>query len=181
MSVCFYSPEVLTGLTPMQEKDSWGDDMTSTHRHLALRTGPSLPRRHNFFDFLRFRQPVDGSPSRPLQARCWNFSLLTKRVFTHTVEVIPARDEDVSRSPLMLHMYLCLTSFQLPPHEPLPPVPAATSTRNDTNANTDPFPSPTCRQAHHPAPFSHPKASFSGTLALLHQNTSPFPVFALYV
>jgi hypothetical protein len=86
----------------MQEKDFWGDNTTSTHRHW-LYALVHLRLVDNFFNFVHFRQPVDGSPSRPLQVQCWNFSLLTRRVFTHTVEVTPARDEDVSRSPLMLH------------------------------------------------------------------------------
>ncbi|KAJ8584202.1 hypothetical protein M405DRAFT_477798 [Rhizopogon salebrosus TDB-379] len=90
MSVYFYPSEVLTRQTLIQGNDFWGDDTTSTHRRLALGTGSSLPRRHNFFDFLHFRQHVDGSPSISLQARCWNFSLLARRVSTHTVNVIPA-------------------------------------------------------------------------------------------
>jgi hypothetical protein len=68
MSVYVYPSEVLTRLTLIQANDFWGDDTTSTHCRLAPRTGPSLPGRHNFFDFLHFRQPVDGSPqyrSRP--------------------------------------------------------------------------------------------------------------------
>ncbi|KAJ8581755.1 hypothetical protein M405DRAFT_868390 [Rhizopogon salebrosus TDB-379] len=47
----------------MSQKVVWGDDTTSTHHRLAPRTGPSPPRRNNFFDFLQFRQPVIGSPS----------------------------------------------------------------------------------------------------------------------
>jgi hypothetical protein len=82
-------------------KGLWRDDTMSIHRRLAPRTGPSPPRRHNFFDFLHFRQPVDGSPSIPLYARRWNVSSPTRRVSMHAVDVTPARDEDVSRSPLM--------------------------------------------------------------------------------
>ncbi|KAJ8596423.1 hypothetical protein M405DRAFT_166184 [Rhizopogon salebrosus TDB-379] len=54
------------GLTRYYQKVLLGDDTTSTYRRLAPHTCPYPPRRHNFFDFLPFRQPVDGSPSIPL-------------------------------------------------------------------------------------------------------------------
>ncbi|KAJ8580005.1 hypothetical protein M405DRAFT_835075 [Rhizopogon salebrosus TDB-379] len=98
MSMYFYSSGAITWLTLMQQKVFWGDDTTSIHRRLAPRTGPSPPHRHNFFDLLHFRQPVDGSPSIPLYARRWNVSSPTRRVSTHTVDVTPARDEDVDHS-----------------------------------------------------------------------------------
>jgi len=72
----------------------WGDDTKSTPRRLPPRSGPSPLRRRNFFDFLYFGRPVDASPSIPLQARRWNFSLSTGRIPVHTVDVAPARDED---------------------------------------------------------------------------------------
>ncbi|KAJ8597797.1 hypothetical protein M405DRAFT_927846 [Rhizopogon salebrosus TDB-379] len=72
----------------------WSDDTKSTPRRLPPRSGPSPPRRRNFFDFLYFRRPVDASPSIPFEARRWNFSLFTGRIPTHTVDVAPARDED---------------------------------------------------------------------------------------
>ncbi|KAJ8588426.1 WD40 repeat-like protein [Rhizopogon salebrosus TDB-379] len=52
------------------------------------------PRRRNFSDFLYFRRPVDASPSIPIKAWRWNFSLFTGRIFAHTVDVAPARDDD---------------------------------------------------------------------------------------
>ncbi|KAJ8584199.1 WD40 repeat-like protein [Rhizopogon salebrosus TDB-379] len=70
----------------------WGDDTKSTLRRLPPSSDPSPPRRRNFFDFQYFRRPVDASPSIPLKARRWNFSLFTRRVSTHTVEVAPAQD-----------------------------------------------------------------------------------------
>jgi hypothetical protein len=89
-------------LTLIQGNDFWSDDAKSTPRRLPPRSGPSPPRRRNFFDFLYFRQLVDPSQSISLKARCWNFSLFTGRIPTHTVDVAPARDEDVSCSSLML-------------------------------------------------------------------------------
>ncbi|KAJ8597780.1 hypothetical protein M405DRAFT_189142 [Rhizopogon salebrosus TDB-379] len=104
MSVYFYLSGVLVGLTMIQGNEFWSDsDTKSTPRRLPPRSGPSPPRRRNFFDFLYFRQPVDASQSIPLKARRWNFSLFTGRIpAPDTVDVAPARDEDVSRSSLML-------------------------------------------------------------------------------
>jgi hypothetical protein len=104
MSVHFYPSGVLAGLTLVQGNEFWGDDSRNTPRRLPPpgRSGPSPPRRRNFFDFLYFRRPVDASPSIPLTARRWNFSLFTGRIPAHTVDVAPARDEDVSRSSLIL-------------------------------------------------------------------------------
>ncbi|KAJ8587587.1 hypothetical protein M405DRAFT_843093, partial [Rhizopogon salebrosus TDB-379] len=72
----------------------WGDGTKSIPRRLPPRSGPSPPRRRNFFDFLYFRRPVDASQSIPHQAQRWNFSLFTGRIPAHTVDVAPARDED---------------------------------------------------------------------------------------
>ncbi|KAJ8596424.1 WD40 repeat-like protein, partial [Rhizopogon salebrosus TDB-379] len=73
----------------------WSDGAKSTPRRLPPRSGPSSLCRRNFFDFLYFRKPVDASPSIPLKARRWNFSLFTGRIpAPHTVDVAPARDED---------------------------------------------------------------------------------------
>jgi hypothetical protein len=104
MSVYFYPSGVLAGLTQIQGNEFWGDDSRNTPRRLPPpgRSGPSPPRRRNFFDFLYFRRPIDASPSIPLTARRWNFSLFTGRIPAHTVDVAPARDEDVSRSSLIL-------------------------------------------------------------------------------
>ena len=102
MSVYFYPSGILAGLTHKQGDEFWGDDSKSIPRRLPPRSGPSPPRRRSFFDFLYFRRPVDASPSMPLQARRWNFSLFTGRIPAHTVDVAPARDEDVSRSSLIL-------------------------------------------------------------------------------
>jgi hypothetical protein len=102
MSVYFYLSGVLVGLTMIQGNDFWSDsDTKSTPRRLPPRSGPS-PRRRNFFDFLYFRRPIDASPSIPHLARRWNFSLFSGRIPAHTVDVASARDEDVSRSSLML-------------------------------------------------------------------------------
>jgi hypothetical protein len=101
MSVHFYSSGVLAGLTLIQGNEFWGDDTKSTLRRLPPRSGPSPPRQRNFFDFLYFQRPVDASPSIPLKARRWNFSLFARRIPVHTVDVAPARDEDVSHSSLM--------------------------------------------------------------------------------
>ncbi|KAJ8597806.1 WD40 repeat-like protein [Rhizopogon salebrosus TDB-379] len=81
--------------------DFWGDGTKSTPRRSPPLRGTSPPRR-NFFDFLYFRRHVDASPSIQLKARRWNFSLFTGRIPAHTVDAAPARDEDVSRSSLML-------------------------------------------------------------------------------
>jgi hypothetical protein len=103
MSVYFYPSGILTGLTLIQGNEFWSDsNIKSTPRRLPPRGGPSPPRRRNFFDLLYFRRPVDASPSIPHQARRWNFSLFTGRIPAHTVDVAPARDEDVSRSSLIL-------------------------------------------------------------------------------
>jgi hypothetical protein len=102
MSVHLYSSGHLVWLILIQGNEFWGDDIKSTPRRLPPRSGPSPPRRRNFFDFLYFRRPVNASPSIPLKARHWNFSLFTGRIPAHTVDVAPARDEDVSRSSLML-------------------------------------------------------------------------------
>jgi hypothetical protein len=102
MSVHFYPSGVLAGLILIQGNEFWGDGTKSTPRRLPPRSGPSPPRRRNFFDFLYFRRPVDASPSIPPKARHWNFSLLTGRIAAHTVDVAPARDEDVSRLSLIL-------------------------------------------------------------------------------
>jgi hypothetical protein len=96
MSVHFYPSGVLAGLTSIQGNEFWGDGTKSIPRRSPPRSGPSPPRRHNFFDFLYFRRPVDASTSMPLQARRWNFSLFSGRIPAHTVGVAPARDEDVS-------------------------------------------------------------------------------------
>jgi hypothetical protein len=102
MSVYSYSPGVLTRLTLIQGNEFWSDDIKSTPRRLPPRSSPPPPCRRNFFDFMYFRRPVDASPSIPLKARRWNFSLFTGRIPAHTVDVAPARDEDVSRSSLVL-------------------------------------------------------------------------------
>jgi hypothetical protein len=102
MSVHFYPSGVFGRLTLIQGNEFWGDDTKSTPRRLPPRSSPPPPRQRNFFDFLYFRRPVDASPSIPLKARRWNFSLFTGRIPAHTVDVAPARDEDVSRSSLML-------------------------------------------------------------------------------
>ena len=101
MSVHFYPSGVLAGLTLTQGNEFWNDsDTKSTPRRLPPRTGPS--RRRSFFDFLYFWRPVDASPSIPLKARRWNFNLFSGRIPAHTVDVPPARDEDVSGSSLIL-------------------------------------------------------------------------------
>jgi hypothetical protein len=101
--VHFYPSGVLARLTLIQGNEFWSDGAKSTPRRLPPHSGPSPPRRRNFFDFLYFRRPVDASPSMPLKARRRNFSLFTGRIpAPHTVDVAPARDEDVSRSSLML-------------------------------------------------------------------------------
>src|ERR1700709_894292 len=101
MSVHFCPSRVLAGLTLIQGNEFWGDGTKSTRR-LPPRSGPSPPRRRNFFDFLYFRRPVDASQSIPLQARRWNSSLFPGRIRAHTTDVAPARDEDVSHSSLIL-------------------------------------------------------------------------------
>ncbi|KAJ8581611.1 hypothetical protein M405DRAFT_938190 [Rhizopogon salebrosus TDB-379] len=78
----------------MSGSDFWGDGTKSIPRRSPPRRGPSPPRRRNSLDFLYFRRPVDASPSIPLKARRWNFSLFTGRIPAHTVDVAPARDED---------------------------------------------------------------------------------------
>ncbi|KAJ8593362.1 WD40 repeat-like protein [Rhizopogon salebrosus TDB-379] len=81
--------------------DFWGDGTTNrTPRRLApiiSQSHPSL-RRHNLFDFLRFTpQPVETSQAIPLYPRRWNFSLFNRsgRISTKTIDVAPARDEDI--------------------------------------------------------------------------------------
>jgi hypothetical protein len=98
MSVHFYLAGVFCSLTLIQGSDFWGDGTKSIPCRLHPRRGPSPPRRRNFFDFLYSRRPVDASSSIPLKARRWNFSLFAGRIPAHTVDVAPARDEDVSRS-----------------------------------------------------------------------------------
>jgi hypothetical protein len=66
------------------------------------RSGPPPPRRRDFFNLPHPRRPVDASPSIPFKARRWNFSLFNGRIPAHTVDVAPARDDDVSRSSLIL-------------------------------------------------------------------------------
>jgi hypothetical protein len=91
-------------LTLIQGNDFWGDDTTNgTRRRLARITRPSppSPRRHNLFDFLRFTpQPVEASEAIPLHPQRWNFSLFTRpgRISTQTIDVAPARDDEVSHS-----------------------------------------------------------------------------------
>jgi hypothetical protein len=104
MSVHFYPSGVFAGLTLIQGNEFWGDDAKSTPRRLPPRSGPS-PRRRSFFDFLYFRRPIDASPSIPHQARRWNFSLFSGRIPAHTIDVAPARDEDVSRSSLYTFVF----------------------------------------------------------------------------
>jgi hypothetical protein len=106
MSVHFYPSEVLAGLTLIQGNEFWSDnDTKNIPRRLPPRSGPSPPRRRNFFDFLYFRRPVDTSPSIPLQARRWDFSLFTRRIHAHTVDVAHARDEEVSRLSLPIFQH----------------------------------------------------------------------------
>ena len=95
MSVYFYPSGVLAGLTHKQRNEFWGDDTKSTPRRLPPRSGPSPPRQRNFFDFLYFRRPVDASPPIQFKARRWNFSLFSGRIPAHTVDVAPARDEEL--------------------------------------------------------------------------------------
>jgi hypothetical protein len=101
MSVHLYPSVVLGRLTLIQGNEFWDDDTKSTRR-LPTRRGPSPPSRRNFFDFLYFRRPVGASPPTQSKARRWNFSLFSGRIPAHTVDVAPARDEDVSRSSLIL-------------------------------------------------------------------------------
>jgi hypothetical protein len=100
--VHLYTPGVLASLTLVQGNEFWGDGTNNILRRLPPRSGPSHPSRRNFFDFLYFRRPVDAFPSIPLKARRWNFSLFTGRIPAHAADVAPARDEDVSRSSLIL-------------------------------------------------------------------------------
>ncbi|KAJ8587107.1 hypothetical protein M405DRAFT_325182 [Rhizopogon salebrosus TDB-379] len=102
MSVYFHSSAALARPTPTQGNEFWSDGTKSTPRRLPLRSGPSPPRRRNFFDFLYFRRPVDAYPSISLKALHFNFSSFTRRIPAHTADVAPARDEDVSRSSPML-------------------------------------------------------------------------------
>ena len=118
----FHPSRVLAGLTPIQGNEFWGDDAKSTRR-LPPRSGPSHPRRRNFFDFLYFRRPVDASPSVPLQARRWNFTLFNGRISAHTVDVAPARDDDVSRS-LLIHLRLWHYCHNLQRYAVAPPTEA---------------------------------------------------------
>jgi hypothetical protein len=101
MSVHLYPSVVLGRLTLIQGNEFWGDGTKSTRR-LPIRRGPSPPSRRNFFDFLYFRWPVGASPPTQSNARRWNFSLFSGRIPAHIVDVAPARDEDVSRSSLIL-------------------------------------------------------------------------------
>jgi hypothetical protein len=102
MSVRLHPSGVLGRLTLIQGNEFWVDGTKSIPRRSPPRRGPSPPPRRNFFNFLYFRRPVDASPSISLKARHWNFSLFTGRIPAHTVDVAPARDEDVSRSSLVL-------------------------------------------------------------------------------
>jgi hypothetical protein len=117
MSVHFYPSGVLARLTLIQGNEFWSDGTKSTPRRSPPRRGPSPPRRRNFFHFLYFLRLVDASPSMPLQAR--RFSLFTGRIPAHTVDVAPARDEDVSRSSLILarlwHYYNNLQRYAIAP------------------------------------------------------------------
>jgi hypothetical protein len=113
MSVYFYPSGVLARLTLIQGNEFWGDDTKNTPRRLPPRNSPPPPHRRNFFDFLYFRRPVDAPQSIPLQARRWNLTLFTGRIPAHTVNVAPARDEDVSRSSLMLpHLWHYCNNLQ---------------------------------------------------------------------
>jgi hypothetical protein len=103
MSVYFYVSGVLAELTLIQGNEFWSDGAKSTPRRLAPRSGPSPPRRRNFFDFLR--RPVDASPPIQFKARRWNFSLFSGRIPAHTVDVAPARDEEVSRLSLPMFQH----------------------------------------------------------------------------
>jgi hypothetical protein len=89
-------------LTLIQGNDFWGDGTTNrTPRRQITCPPPPSPRRHNLFDILRFTpQPVEASQAIQLHPRRWNFSLFTGpgRISTQTIDVAPARDEDVSRS-----------------------------------------------------------------------------------
>jgi hypothetical protein len=102
MSVYFYLSGVLARLTLIQENEFWSDGTKSTPHHLPPLSSPYPPRRRNFFNFVYFRRPVDASPSIPIKAWRLNFSLFTGRIFAHTVDVAPARDDDVSRRSLIL-------------------------------------------------------------------------------
>jgi hypothetical protein len=101
MSVHLYPARVFGRLTLIQGSEFWGDGTKSTPRRLPPRSNPPPPRRHNFFDFLYFQRPVDASTSTPLKGQRWNFGLFTGRIPAHTVDVAPARDEDVSRLSLI--------------------------------------------------------------------------------
>jgi hypothetical protein len=106
MSVHFYPSGVLAGLTLIQGNKFWSDcDTKSTPRRLPPRSGPSPPRRRNFFDFLYFRRPVDASPPIQFKARRWNFSLFSGRIPAHTVDVAHAQDEEVSRLSLPIFQH----------------------------------------------------------------------------
>jgi hypothetical protein len=114
MWVEYYMSCDRASLTLIQGNDFWGHDTPNrTSRRLVSMTSPSPPsrrRRHNLFDILRFTpQPVETSPAIPLHPRRWNFSLFTGpgRIPTQTIDVAPARDEDVSRS-----LSLTFVSFQ---------------------------------------------------------------------
>jgi hypothetical protein len=95
--VHLYPSGVLARLTLLQGNEFWSDGTKGTPHRLPPRSGPSPPRRRNFFDFMCFRRPVDASPPIKFNARRQNFSLFTGRIPAHTVDVAPARDEEVSR------------------------------------------------------------------------------------
>jgi hypothetical protein len=113
MWVEYYMSCDRASLTLIQGNDFWEDDTPNrTSRRLVPITSPSPPSRrwHNLFDVLRFTpQPVETSQAIPLHPRRWNFSLFTGpgRISTQTIDVAPARDEDVSRS-----LSLTFVSFQ---------------------------------------------------------------------
>jgi hypothetical protein len=84
-----------------------GKDFFADHSHCraAPPANPSLLNWRSLFGSFRFSgRPTDAPQPPPRVSRHWNFSLRSKGKSSRTVEVAPARDEDVSgSSPFQFH------------------------------------------------------------------------------
>jgi hypothetical protein len=112
-SVKFFVHQLLR-IQPLRQGNDFFADLSNN------RTAPPANSSLNWrslFGSSRFSvQPADAPRPLPRESRPWNFSLRPVGKSTRTVDVAPARDEDVSdSSPLLFHSVKMLQRYGITP------------------------------------------------------------------